>query len=222
MTSLTFDLTSDQEKLPRNRKKNISRGRTLRESNRGGSLSRMDRSSRCHVYRIKCHRVTTHSMNITEMYEYIVVGMDHDPAGRISRAMAGGIRHNQVQWTLWDLKSRRLQGGFNSIKGKTSLSSLVGTGSRRRGPGDRGQETGSRWRGPGDGVQETGSRRQGPGDWVQEAGSRWQVNGLEVETVEDSWSRFMGEKPSTYTPGHTAVAKATPLEDRSALFEGKI
>jgi len=25
------------------------------------------------------YRVTTHSMNMTEMYEYLVVGMDHDP-----------------------------------------------------------------------------------------------------------------------------------------------
>jgi len=49
------------------------KGRNLQESNRGGSLSRMDRSKRCHVYRRKrCHvyrknhyRVTTHSMNIT-------------------------------------------------------------------------------------------------------------------------------------------------------------
>jgi len=36
-TSLTFDLTSDQEKLPGNI-------RTLQESNRGGSLSRMERT----------------------------------------------------------------------------------------------------------------------------------------------------------------------------------
>jgi len=45
-TSLTFDLTSDQEKLPKNRKKNFSWGekdRKLQESNRGGSLSRMER-----------------------------------------------------------------------------------------------------------------------------------------------------------------------------------
>jgi len=44
-TSLTFDLTSNQEKLPRNRKKRSQgkKGRTLQESNRGGSLSRMDR-----------------------------------------------------------------------------------------------------------------------------------------------------------------------------------
>jgi len=41
-TSLTFDLTSDQEKLPRKKKKNFHRGkkgRNLQESNRGGSLS---------------------------------------------------------------------------------------------------------------------------------------------------------------------------------------
>jgi len=43
-----------QEKLPRNIKKSIKRGengRTLQESNGGGSLSRMDRCNRCHVYR---------------------------------------------------------------------------------------------------------------------------------------------------------------------------
>jgi len=53
-TSLTFDLTSDQEKLPKNRKKTFTgkKGRTLQESDRGGSLSRMDRSKRCHVTRI--------------------------------------------------------------------------------------------------------------------------------------------------------------------------
>jgi len=47
-TSLTFDLTSDQEKLQRNRKKTLSgkiKGRNLQESNRGGPLFRMDRSS---------------------------------------------------------------------------------------------------------------------------------------------------------------------------------
>jgi len=38
MTSLTFDLTSEQEKLLSWAKK----VRTLQESNRGGSLSRMD------------------------------------------------------------------------------------------------------------------------------------------------------------------------------------
>jgi len=46
-TSLTFEHTSDQEKLPRNRKENLSQGkkrRSLQESNRGGSLSRMDRT----------------------------------------------------------------------------------------------------------------------------------------------------------------------------------
>jgi len=43
---------------------------------------------------------------------------------------------------------------------------------------------------------------------------------LEVETVKYSWSRLMGEKPFRYTSGHTAVSKATPLGDRSALVEG--
>jgi len=45
-TSLTFDLTSDQEQLPRKRKKPFSgkKRRTLEESNRGQSLSRMDRT----------------------------------------------------------------------------------------------------------------------------------------------------------------------------------
>jgi len=46
MTSLTFDLTSDQGKLPRNRKNPFTGTkwrRNLQESNRGGSLSRMDR-----------------------------------------------------------------------------------------------------------------------------------------------------------------------------------
>ncbi|TNN60423.1 hypothetical protein EYF80_029412 [Liparis tanakae] len=36
---LTFDLTSDQEQLPRNKK----RRNKVKKSNRGGSLSRMDR-----------------------------------------------------------------------------------------------------------------------------------------------------------------------------------
>jgi len=52
-------------------------------------------------------------------------------------------------------------------------------------------------------------------------GSKRQVDGLEIETVEGSWSSLMGEKPSKYTPGHTAVSKATPLKDRLALVEGK-
>jgi len=68
------------------------------------------------------------------------------------------------------------------IKGKTSLSSLVGKGSKR------------------------------------------QVDVLEVETVDDNWSRLMGEKPSEglrHIPGHTAVSKAIPLEDRLALVKGK-
>jgi len=46
-TSLTFDLTWDQEKLPRNRTNSFTgkkKGRTLQESYRGGSLSRMVRT----------------------------------------------------------------------------------------------------------------------------------------------------------------------------------
>jgi len=44
-TSLTFDLTSDQEQLTKNRKKHSGgkEVRNLQESNRGGPLSRMDR-----------------------------------------------------------------------------------------------------------------------------------------------------------------------------------
>jgi len=45
-TSLTFDLTSGQEKLPRSRKNPFTgekKGEILQESNRGGSLFRMDR-----------------------------------------------------------------------------------------------------------------------------------------------------------------------------------
>jgi len=46
---MTFDLTSDQEKLPRNRRRKKFTGekkrRNLQESNRGVSLSRMDRSN---------------------------------------------------------------------------------------------------------------------------------------------------------------------------------
>jgi len=55
-TSLTFDLTPDQEKLPRKTLSGGNKRRTLQESNRGGSLSRMDLSNRCHVTRI--NRVT--------------------------------------------------------------------------------------------------------------------------------------------------------------------
>jgi len=43
---LTFDLTSDQEQLPRNRKKPL-RGKKVKNpsgENRGGSLSRMERT----------------------------------------------------------------------------------------------------------------------------------------------------------------------------------
>jgi len=41
------------------------KGRTLQESNGGGSLSRMDRCNRCNVTRRKHYRVTwTHSMNM--------------------------------------------------------------------------------------------------------------------------------------------------------------
>jgi len=65
MTSLTFDLISDQEKLPKNIEKNFHReekGGNLQESNRGGSLSRMDRSKRCHVTRMK---------SITDLHEHV-------------------------------------------------------------------------------------------------------------------------------------------------------
>jgi len=44
MTSLTFDLTSDQGKTPTKKLSRGKKGRTLQESNRGGSLSRMDRT----------------------------------------------------------------------------------------------------------------------------------------------------------------------------------
>jgi len=42
-TSPTFDLTSDQEKLPTNPSRG-KKGRNLQESNRGGSLSKMERT----------------------------------------------------------------------------------------------------------------------------------------------------------------------------------
>jgi len=45
MTSLTFDLTSDQEKLPRKSEEPFKRA-----TEEDPSL-RMDRSNRCHVYR---------------------------------------------------------------------------------------------------------------------------------------------------------------------------
>jgi len=60
-TSLTFDLTSDKGKLPRNSKKMTfmgKNGRNLEEIKRGGSLSRMDRSNTCHVTRRNHFRVT--------------------------------------------------------------------------------------------------------------------------------------------------------------------
>jgi len=49
-TSLPQNLTSDQEKLPNN-PSGGKKGRNLQESNRGGSLPRMDRCNRCNVYR---------------------------------------------------------------------------------------------------------------------------------------------------------------------------
>jgi len=55
------------------------KSRTLQESNRGGSLSRMDRNNICHVTRRNHYRVITHSMSLTESYEYFIVGMLHDP-----------------------------------------------------------------------------------------------------------------------------------------------
>jgi len=42
MTSLTFDLTSDQEQLPNNL--SGGKGKNPSGENRGGSLSRMDRT----------------------------------------------------------------------------------------------------------------------------------------------------------------------------------
>jgi len=52
-TSLTFDLSSDQEKHSRNRRKKLrKKGRNLQESNRGGQ------KKRCHVTRMTHHRVT--------------------------------------------------------------------------------------------------------------------------------------------------------------------
>jgi len=47
-------------KTPKKYKKPFTgkKGRNLQERNRGGSLSRMDRSNRCHVYRMKRYRVT--------------------------------------------------------------------------------------------------------------------------------------------------------------------
>jgi len=47
-TSLSQNLTSDQEKL-RNNPSMKKKGRILQES-RGGSLSRIDRCNRCNVY----------------------------------------------------------------------------------------------------------------------------------------------------------------------------
>jgi len=46
MTSLTFDLTSDQEQLPRNIKKHfrVKKVKNPSGENRGGPLSRMDRT----------------------------------------------------------------------------------------------------------------------------------------------------------------------------------
>jgi len=66
-TSLSRDLLLHQEKLPRNRRRKKLQGKkgwNLQESIRGGSLSRMDRSNRWHVYRRSHYRVTTHSMSV--------------------------------------------------------------------------------------------------------------------------------------------------------------
>jgi len=61
-TSLTFDLTSDQEKLPRNREKKftgLEKGKTPSgEQQRRIPLFRVDRSNRCHVTRMKHYRDT--------------------------------------------------------------------------------------------------------------------------------------------------------------------
>jgi len=55
MTSLSQDLTSDQEKLPRNRKtlSGERREETFRRATEEDPSPRMDRSNRCHVYRRK-------------------------------------------------------------------------------------------------------------------------------------------------------------------------
>jgi len=65
MTSLTFDLTSDQEKLPRDREKNLSGGKKVKDPS-GEQQRRIPlqdgQKNRRHVTRMKRHRVTTHSM----------------------------------------------------------------------------------------------------------------------------------------------------------------
>jgi len=61
-TSLSHVLTSDQENLPRNRRrKNFSRRKkkvTFRRATEEDPSHRMDKSKRCHVYRMKHYRVT--------------------------------------------------------------------------------------------------------------------------------------------------------------------
>jgi len=67
-TSLTFDLTSDQEKLPRNRK-NPFTGKKGEEPSREQQrrIPLQDgQNYRCHVTRRKNYRVTTQSMSMTE------------------------------------------------------------------------------------------------------------------------------------------------------------
>jgi len=68
MTSLTFDLTWDQEKLPKNRKITFA-GKKVK--NPSGEQRRRiplqdGQNNICHVTRRNYYRVTTHSMSMTE------------------------------------------------------------------------------------------------------------------------------------------------------------
>jgi len=67
-TSLTFDLTSDQERYPAIEKNTFTgqKGRNLQQSNRGGSLSRIGTEPIDVMYTDEQRdRITTHSMNMT-------------------------------------------------------------------------------------------------------------------------------------------------------------
>jgi len=67
MISLTFDLTSDQEKLQRNRKNPFmeKKGKTPSGEQQRRIPLQDGRMNRCHVTRRNHYRVTTHSMSLT-------------------------------------------------------------------------------------------------------------------------------------------------------------
>jgi len=117
-SSLSQDLTSIQEKLPKNRKKPFT-GKKGKKSS-GEQQRRIPPGWTEAIDVMWPEGIITELQHIQWIWQSVwIVCSRHGPQSRppwsirqmeVERRSGRGIRPSQVQWTLWDMKSQRLRG----------------------------------------------------------------------------------------------------------------